>query len=159
MTTGERVKEIRKSANLTLEEFGSRIGLKNAAVSLIENNKRALTDTVAKSISREFGVSEDWLRTGDGNKKSVTSTSTAAGISEVLGLGEWGTAILEQYMALSPEERKLFLATVRKLLSSIIPAERTMEIKEKVASYKAELEAQDAFEKSSVSQTGSAKEA
>ena len=159
MTTGERVKEIRKSANLTLEEFGSRIGLKNAAVSLIENNKRALTDTVAKSISREFGVSEDWLRTGDGNKKSVTSTSTAAGIAEVLGLGEWGTAILEQYMALSPEERKLFLATVRKLLSSIIPAERTMEIEEKVASYRAELEAQAASEKSSASQTGDAKEA
>lgn len=159
MTTGERVKEIRKSANLTLEEFGSRIGLKNAAVSLIENNKRALTDTVAKSISREFGVSEDWLRTGGGNKKSVTSTSTAAGIAEVLGLGEWGTAILEQYMALSPEERKLFLATVRKLLSSIIPAERTMEIEEKVASYRAELEAQATSEKSSVSQTGSEKEA
>lgn len=91
--------------------------------------------------------------------RPATSSSTAAGIAEVLGLGEWGTAILEQYMALSPEERKLFLATVRKLLSSIIPAERTMEIEEKVASYRAELEAQADSEKWSASQTGDAKEA
>ena len=142
-----------------MEEFGKRLGVGRSAISNIENGNRDLTAQMAKSIAREFRVSEEWLKTGEGDMRPATSSSTAAGIAEVLGLGEWGTAILEQYMSLSPEERKLFLATVRKLLSSIIPAERTMEIEEKVASYRAELEAQADSEKWSASQTGNEKEA
>ena len=159
MNTSERVRMVRNAEGLTMEEFGKRLGVGRSAISNIENGNRDLTAQMAKSIAREFRVSEEWLKTGEGDMRPATSSSTAAGIAEVLGLGEWGTAILEQYMALSPEERKLFLATVRKLLSSIIPAERTMEIEEKVASYRAELEAQATSEKSSASQTGSEKEA
>lgn len=159
MTTGERVKLIRTEAKMTLEKFGIVLGIGKTAVSKIERGENNLTEQNIKAIAREFRVSEEWLKTGEGDMRPATSSSTAAGIAAELGLGEWGTAILEQYMALSPEERKLFLATVRKLLSSIIPAERTMEIKEKVASYRAELEAQAASEKSSASQTGDAKEA
>ena len=159
MNTSERVRMVRNAEGLTMEEFGKRLGVGRSAISNIENGNRDLTAQMAKSIAREFRVSEEWLKTGEGDMRPATSSSTAAGIAEVLGLGEWGTAILEQYMALSPEERKLFLATVRKLLSSIIPAERTMEIEEKVASYRAELEAQADSEKWSASQTGNEKEA
>ena len=144
---------------MTLEKFGIVLGIGKTAVSKIERGENNLTEQNIKAIAREFRVSEEWLKTGEGDMRPATSSSTAAGIAEVLGLGEWGTSILEQYMALSPEERKLFLATVRKLLSSIIPAERTMEIEEKVASYRAELEAQADSEKWSASQTGSEKEA
>lgn len=159
MNTSERVRMVRNAEGLTMEEFGKRLGVGRSAISNIENGNRDLTAQMAKSIAREFRVSEEWLKTGEGDMRPATSSSTAAGIAEVLGLGEWGTAILEQYMSLSPEERKLFLATVRKLLSSIIPAERTMEIEEKVASYRAELEAQADSEKWSASQTGNEKEA
>lgn len=159
MTIGERVKIIRKENGLTMDKFGERVGVTKVAISRIESGVNNLTPQMAKAIAREFRVSEEWLKTGEGDMRPATSSSTAAGIAEVLGLGEWGTSILEQYMALSPEERKLFLATVRKLLSSIIPAERTMEIEEKVASYRAELEAQADSEKWSASQTGSEKEA
>ena len=66
MTQGERVKELRKSLGLTLEKFGEKIGLKKAAVSLIENDKNNLTDANIKSICREFSVDYIWLTTGDG---------------------------------------------------------------------------------------------
>lgn len=66
MTDGERVKEIRKSLGYTLEKFGEKIGIKKSALSLIENGKNALTEQNIKSICREFGVREEWLRTGDG---------------------------------------------------------------------------------------------
>lgn len=66
MTQGERVREVRKSLNLTLEKFGERIGLKKNSLSQIENGRNSLTDQTASSICREFNVSEEWLRNGTG---------------------------------------------------------------------------------------------
>ena len=51
MTQGERVREIRKSLNLTLDKFGERIGIKKSALSSIENDKSNLTDANTKSIN------------------------------------------------------------------------------------------------------------
>lgn len=67
MTQGARVKEVRKSLDLTLEKFGERIGLKKNSLSQIENGRNSLTDQTASSICREFNVSEEWLRDGAGN--------------------------------------------------------------------------------------------
>lgn len=66
MTQGERVREVRKTLNLTLEKFGNEIGLKKNSLSQIENGKNELTEGNAKAICREFNVNENWLRTGDG---------------------------------------------------------------------------------------------
>lgn len=66
MTQNERVREVRNALGLTLEKFGERIGLKKAAVSLIENGKNSVTEQVVKSICREFNVDYMWLTSGDG---------------------------------------------------------------------------------------------
>ena len=66
MTENERVRVVRKSEKLTLEEFGKRLGVTRGAVSAIENAVRGLTDQMCRSICREFGVREEWLRTGEG---------------------------------------------------------------------------------------------
>lgn len=66
MTQGERIKEVRKSLGLTLEKFGECIGVTRAAMSNLENGHRNLTEQMTKSICREFNVSDEWLRTGEG---------------------------------------------------------------------------------------------
>lgn len=66
MSQGKRVKEIRKSLNLTMEKFGERIGVSKASISNIENGNRNLTEQMTKSICREFSVDYIWLTTGDG---------------------------------------------------------------------------------------------
>lgn len=66
MTQGELVKEVRNSLDLTLEKFGEKLGVTKTAISRIEKGERNLTDQMFKSICREFGVREEWLRTGDG---------------------------------------------------------------------------------------------
>lgn len=62
----ERVKELRKVLDLTLEKFGEKVGVGKAAMSLIEKGKNNVTDQMFKSICREFNVNEEWLRTGKG---------------------------------------------------------------------------------------------
>jgi len=66
VTQGERLRELRKSLNLTLEKFGKSLGVGKTAISKIENDERNLTDQMILSICREYNVSEEWLRSGTG---------------------------------------------------------------------------------------------
>ena len=66
MTQGERVKEIRKSLNLTLEKFGERLGVGKTAISKIEKGENKLTAQMTKMICSEYGVNFDYLNSGTG---------------------------------------------------------------------------------------------
>lgn len=67
MTQGQRVRELRKSKGMTLEEFGKVLGVQKSAVSKIERGDRGLTEQMLISICREFDVREEWLREGKGD--------------------------------------------------------------------------------------------
>lgn len=66
LTQGERVKELRKALNYTLDKFGGKLGVQKSAISKIEKGENNLTDQMLLSMCREFNASEEWLRTGDG---------------------------------------------------------------------------------------------
>ena len=50
MTQGERIKAIRKELDMTLEEFGMRLGAKKSSMSNLENDRFNLTEQMRKSI-------------------------------------------------------------------------------------------------------------
>ena len=52
MSQGERVRELRKFLNLTLEKFGKSLGVGKTAISKIENNERKLTEQMILYICR-----------------------------------------------------------------------------------------------------------
>ena len=62
----ERIRDLRKAIGLTQQEFADRLGVKRNTVALYETGKSGISDGIIKSICREFGVSEEWLRTGEG---------------------------------------------------------------------------------------------
>lgn len=66
-----RIKEVRKTNHLTLEEFGRRIGVARTTISNIERGYRKPSGQMVKFICREFGYSEEWLNTGAGPKLSA----------------------------------------------------------------------------------------
>lgn len=66
-----RVRKIRKHFDLTMEKFGERLGVTRTAISNIESGNRGVTDQMARSICREFGVNEIWLRTGEGGEDNM----------------------------------------------------------------------------------------
>lgn len=79
MTQGQRVRELRKILDLTLEKFGKKLGVGKTAISNIENETRNLTEQMLLSICREFNVNEDWLRTGEGEIFKERSPSEEIG--------------------------------------------------------------------------------
>lgn len=66
MIENERIRIVRESKNLTLEQFSNKIGVSRPAMSNIETGRRRVTDQMRRSICREFNVNEEWLRDGVG---------------------------------------------------------------------------------------------
>lgn len=62
----ERIKKIRKSLDLTQQEFAGRIGIKRNTIANYETGRNDPVDSVVSLICREFNVNENWLRTGKG---------------------------------------------------------------------------------------------
>lgn len=83
MTENERVKQLRKFLDLTLEKFGDRLGVTKVAISNIENGKRAVTEQMSKAICREFNVNDDWLRNGVGDMFKQRDGSFSEILSEL----------------------------------------------------------------------------
>lgn len=61
-----RIKELRKALGINQSDFGARLGVKDSTVSRWESGERTVPDSAIISMSRTFGVSETWLRTGYG---------------------------------------------------------------------------------------------
>lgn len=62
----DRIKQIRKSNNLTQQEFAHRLGVSRSGVASYETGEREPISAVISLICREFNINEDWLRYGKG---------------------------------------------------------------------------------------------
>jgi len=63
---GERIRLIRKLLGLTQKEMGEQIGRSWKTINRWEAGEREIPDTALKLISSTFGVSYEWLKTGQG---------------------------------------------------------------------------------------------
>ena len=62
----ERIKSLRRDLKMTQQEFADRLHIKRGAVANYEVGRNVPADSVIALICKEFGVSEMWLRTGEG---------------------------------------------------------------------------------------------
>ena len=74
-----RIKEIRKALGLNQAEFAEKIGMVPSAISNYEAGTRVPSDAIIKSICREYGVNETWLRTGAGEMRRSRSREAELG--------------------------------------------------------------------------------
>lgn len=58
---GDRIKQLRLSANMTQEEFGQKFGIVKSTISLYESGKSTPNDQIKKNICEYFNVSMDYL--------------------------------------------------------------------------------------------------
>ena len=62
----ERIKKLRRTLDLTQQEFADRIGSKRNTVAKYESGDNSPSAAVVSLICRTFDVNETWLRTGEG---------------------------------------------------------------------------------------------
>ena len=63
---GRRIKEIRKTMQLTQQDFAEGIKISKAHVSAMERNSRTIQDRIIRMICFTYGVNEKWIITGKG---------------------------------------------------------------------------------------------
>ena len=69
MTLGERIKYVREESTgkkLSMSDFAERVGVTSGAVSQWEKGQRVPSNSVLINISKEFGVSREWLENEEG---------------------------------------------------------------------------------------------
>ena len=118
MTVNERIKELRISQGLTMEQFGERIGIKRSSISLIESGKNNPSDQTIMLICREFGYNEEWLRDGIEPKKPTIDEDMEYGqICAELGISDnRAKQIILNYGRFSPDDKKLFWEYIDRLI-------------------------------------------
>ncbi len=67
MTVNERIKQVRQALRLSQAKFAKGISISNGYIAGIELGNRKANDRIIKLICSEYGVSEQWLKTGSGN--------------------------------------------------------------------------------------------
>lgn len=155
MNANERVKELRKNLGLTLEKFSAPLGVGKAAISKIELGQVNLTDQMATTICKVYDVSLEWLKNGSGEMFAARP------------IGDDLKARIDYFL---PDESETFRLRLARLILSmdkedmakleayarkyLFPEDTESDaIDQKVESYRAELEAEAASEKSKASQT------
>ncbi len=112
-TINERLKDIRKSRKLTLAEFGQAIGYKPSTISQIERgiapyDGRA-DDRYILAVSRTYGVSELWIRTGEGEINANVPPADASAMRAQL--------VVSMYRELSPASQALIIELAKALIA------------------------------------------
>lgn len=66
-TLSKRLKRLRKSLDLTQQEFATKLGVQRNTIAMYEIGRTIPSNTVILFICSEFNINESWLRTGEGN--------------------------------------------------------------------------------------------
>jgi len=120
----ERLLTLRKHLNLTQQQFAEKLNLSRGAIATQETNSRPLPERLIADICRVYNVSEDWLRNGEGPMfrppKGINNEFAALAaelISDDTEDAEWVKDKFIRYKRLPEEERKIFVATLKKLFA------------------------------------------
>lgn len=104
----ERIKKLRTELlHLTMEAFAERLGVTRSAISNIESGRRNVSEQVVRAICREFAVREEWLRDGSGDPLLSSQNSEIDALVAKYELSELDRIILNKWMSLSPDQRRV----------------------------------------------------
>lgn len=123
MTIGQRIREIRKHYGLNQTDFGERIGLKQTAIGLYENDQRGVADRTILLICEKYSVREEWLRNGTGEMFLETDSTIVSQLSSEYGLDAFEKVLIEGFLKMKPEERAVIKTYVRNLIDTLITDE------------------------------------
>lgn len=100
MTINERIKRVRSEANMTLVEFGKKIGLTKSTVSRMEQNGYAVIPQNVQLICTAFNISEKWLTEGKGDMYTSNEEAILDKLAGMYDLSESQMIFAKQWLQL-----------------------------------------------------------
>ena len=108
MNINQRIKEGRKALKMNQDEFAEVLLITQTGVSAIEIGRRNPTDRNISLLCQKLHVSEEWLRTGEGEMFAHGECDFINGLVDKYDLGEYGRKMLETFVTLPKAERDYF---------------------------------------------------
>ena len=103
----DRIKKVRTTNKLTMEQFGNRIGITKSSVSLLESGKNSPSEQTLKLICKEFNINMDWLQTGKGDMNKEVPNKFSFYLGQIEGGNdELIQDLIEVYMELDSDSKK-----------------------------------------------------
>lgn len=82
MSVNQRIKLLRQELNMSQAKFAQGISISNGYIAGIELENRKVNDRIVKLVCSAYGVSEDWLKTGNGEMfENILNEKTDKAIS------------------------------------------------------------------------------
>lgn len=143
----KRIKKLRRTLDLTQQEFGDRIGVKRNTIATYEGGRSTPIDSVISLICREFSVNEEWLRSGTGEMFKASLTEALDALAEEYGLTHGDYVLIEKFVNLKAEKRAAVVDYVLQAAAAMqgegadpvvpvtIPEPQTATKEEKMAAY------------------------
>jgi transcriptional regulator with XRE-family HTH domain len=111
MTVNKRIRQVRQALGMTQADFSRAIYVSTGYTAGIENEYRAANDRIVHLIGLTFGVSEQWLKTGDGE---MFQTSPLERKERIVGLfnelnprfQEYALTVIDRLLKLQREQNK-----------------------------------------------------
>lgn len=119
MTQGERIKEIRKTLDLTLDKFGEKLGVTKQTVSRIENGVNNVTDQMARSVCREYNVNYDYLMYGEGEMFDNLPQTIVDELCAQYDLNDFDKVLVEMYVSLPAGSRERIKEYMKQLVKKV----------------------------------------
>ena len=113
---GERVRSIRKQLGLNQTEFAARIGMTQGYITSIERGTRDVNSRLVKLICETYGVSENWLFTGDGDMFQDNDHLLLANLTRKHKLNSAQTALLAAFFKLTAQQRDATLVFLKRMI-------------------------------------------
>ena len=104
-----RIKALRKELKLNQGEFGEKIGLKQGAISRVEQEGVPVTTQNIKLICEKFNVRREWLTEGTGEMLQQTEDTLFASFTERYHLSPDDQVLARYLLQLTSEERQMVI--------------------------------------------------
>ncbi|MCR0611405.1 helix-turn-helix domain-containing protein [[Clostridium] innocuum] len=112
----QRIAEVRNTLGLSMEKFGSRIGITRSSVNSLEKGVNNPSDQTIKLICKEFNVDYFWLTEGADVDMFMRLPSTLMEkLSEQYNLNKKSQMVLKTYLEAPDDEKEAienFLTTL-----------------------------------------------
>lgn len=108
-----RVKDLRKSLNLTQAEFGNEIGITKSAISRIENDVAPLSDRNIQLLVEKFDVNPLWLKTGEGDMFLSIKTDLVDQLAKEYKLDDTSKELIRSFLELDQEQRDYLIGWLK----------------------------------------------
>lgn len=102
----DRIKELRKTLDMTQQEFAERIGVKRNTIGQYEIGRNEPIDTVINLICREFNVREEWLRNGEGEMFKPKPSDILDQLAYKYKLFNFEYVMIKKFLDMPPELRR-----------------------------------------------------